>query len=98
MKTKFNQFLNESKEPIIEIEETTDERSPKKNKTYSVSYQLDTEDGFVDISGSLIIKNTGRNDEYFFEPDYFIDEYSEDYYDNNWEEIEEEIIRNTDKL
>lgn len=56
-----------------------------------VNYQLLVDDNLVEIEGT--INNTHNNLE--FEPTYFSDSFSELYFDNNWEDIEQQIL---DKL
>ena len=46
--------------------------------------------GNIGFDGSL--KKNKNSGEYEFEPDYFEDKESENYYDENWEEIGEEIL------
>lgn len=48
--------------------------------------------GDIGFDGTLIKYHSGRAEEYEFEPSYFDDKESEDYYDNNWEKVEEEIL------
>ncbi len=63
---------------------------------FDVICQIKDEGREYEISGSLVPYNTGRCEEYEFEPSYFIDSETEEYYDNNWEEIEKEILDNFD--
>lgn len=69
-----------------------DEKNDKECDGYDVVYTRNINDSTYTIYGSLIPYNTGRMTDYKFEPDDFEDQESEDYYDNNHEEIEEEII------
>lgn len=69
-----------------------DENGNKDCDGYDVVYSKTIDDVTYIIYGSLIPYNTGRMTDYKFEPDDFEDQESEDYYDNNHEEIEEEII------
>ena len=64
----------------IEYDEDTD--------TYEVEYEFDD----YEIEGVLEKYYTGRGDDYKFVPSYFEDEESEKYYDENWEDIEGEIL------
>ena len=64
----------------IKIEEDGD--------NYEVNYQFDD----YEISGVLQKYYTGRANEYEFQPSWFADEESEKYYDENWEDIEDEIL------
>jgi hypothetical protein len=91
-------FLNEdnhSEETSIEIDEIeNDERNPRriKNQEYSVSYNKKVDGESIEIEGTLVPYNSGRTVNFKFEPDSFSDDNSEKYYDENWEEIEEEIL------
>lgn len=79
----------------IQIEVLEDERSPKRRKSpeYSVNYQKEIDGELFEIEGTLKPKNIGRSVEYYFEPDDYTDRASEDYYDENWEDIEDEILK-----
>ena len=44
------------------------------------------------MRGVLNPYNSGRSEEFNFEPEYFMDDDTEEYYDNNWEDIEEQIL------
>lgn len=92
MKTKFNEFLFEDVTPDISIEEYSDERSPKSEKLYEVNYQIEVDGGLVEIEGKIKKIGTGRSDEYEFDPNYFSDSFSEKYWDENWENIQQQII------
>ena len=71
-----------------------DERRPqgKSKPTYSVEYVYREGDSMIQFSGSLNPYHTGRDTEYEFEPSWFQDDESEQYYDENWEEIEDQIL------
>lgn len=91
------QSLNENLEPNntkIEINPIEpDERSHQKQmKSYQVNYQIIVNGQLMEIDGILNPYNTGRNTEYKFEPSNFLDDETEQYYDNNWENIESEIL------
>ncbi|MFW6225715.1 MAG: hypothetical protein ACOC3V_01990 [bacterium] len=92
MKTKFSDFLFENTTPNISIDDDIDERSPKSKKIYDVNYQLETDEGLVEIEGVIISTDTGRINGYSFEPSYFTDDYSEEYWDENWEDVERQIL------
>ena len=47
---------------------------------------------FLEIEGRLNTYNTGRCEEYSFEPDWFSDAEAEEYYSNNWEAIEKIVL------
>jgi hypothetical protein len=64
----------------IEIEEDRD--------GYEVNYQFDD----YEITGVLEKYYTGRGNDYKFIPSYFADKGSEDYYNDNWEDVEDEIL------
>lgn len=80
------------KEFFDEIEIDGDEKSG-----YSVHLEKTLDNGEIfELDGELKPFNTGRAIEYEFEPDYVSDD---DYYDENWELIEEHILdKLTDKL
>lgn len=59
---------------------------------YDVYYVFQENDQMYQFSGRLIPYHSGRNGEYSFEPSWFADEDSENYYEDNWEMIEEQII------
>lgn len=89
--------LNEQREEsdtVIEITKVVpDERSSRKSKNkFHVNYQTTINDNLIEIEGTLIPYHTGRSMEYEFQPGYFMDEDTEQYYDENWEDIEEEIL------
>lgn len=71
-----------------------DERAPEKNSppTYSVDYVIGEELNMLQFTGTLKPYHTGRDTEYEFEPSWFQDDESEEYYSDNWEEIEEQIL------
>lgn len=46
----------------------------------------------IEITGVLTPYHSGRSIEYKFEPNNLSDDETELYYDNNWEQIEEEIL------
>ena len=85
---------------IINIEKETDERNSKGIK-YRVNYQKNidflvfkgmtiNQYFILEIEGYLNYSQKSKN--YTFDPFYFSDYNSQDYYDKNWEEIEQEII------
>lgn len=86
--------LTESESPFIDISEVEpDPRDPRnKAKRYNVNYQIDIEGHTIEITGTLNPYNTGRSTEYEFEPDAFIDDVADEYYSNNWEDIEKNIL------
>jgi hypothetical protein len=57
-----------------------------------VNYSFLLAGDIKEIEGTLNPYHTGRDTEYEFEPSYFADKETEDYYGENWEEIEDEII------
>jgi hypothetical protein len=79
--------------PTIEITPVEqDERSGKKQiNAYNVNYQKNVEGELIEIEGTLTPHHTGRSIEYGFEPGYFTDPTAENYWDENWETIEDEI-------
>lgn len=84
----------ESDVDITITRDETDERRPerKSKPTYSVEYVYREGDSMIQFSGSLKPYHTGRDTEYEFEPSWFQDDESEDYYGKHWEEIEDEIL------
>jgi len=86
--------LNENTTVLIE-EDEEDERSNKKSKdkVYNVTYTYELDGDVKEIEGKLKPYNSGRSVDYEFEPDYFTDEEVESFYDNNWEDIQEEIMK-----
>jgi hypothetical protein len=80
----------------IEItEQYNDERGNKKNttKSYDVNYLVNFPNKeFIELTGTLKPYHTGRDYDYKFEVDYFADQEEENYYDENSEKIENEIL------
>lgn len=74
-----------------EVEELEIEFEKEGNQT-KVEYSIKINGNEYEISGKIVPYNTGRSEEYEFEPDYFEDKESERYYNDNWEKIEEQII------
>jgi hypothetical protein len=90
-----NEFITEKLDnKEIEIKKIEqDERSNKKSKSeYSVNYQITIDGILYEVDGILKSYNTGRDQEYEFEVGYFIDKESEKYWEDNWTDIEEEIL------
>jgi hypothetical protein len=58
----------------------------------NVNYSLNLGSEIIEIEGTLRPYNTGRCIDYEFEVGTFTDDISEGYWDENWEEISEEII------
>jgi len=79
--------------PTIEI--TPNEQDPRNPRqgdtTYHVNYQKTVNGELIEIEGDLKPFHTGRNIEYGFEPGYFTDKVAENYWDQNWEAVEDEI-------
>jgi len=99
----FKQSINENIEQNnvkIEIKKSdSDERSNKKQPNkFHVNYQINVNGKLIEIEGSLNPYHTGRSEEYNFEPDYFMDNETEQYYDNNWEKIQDEILNQFNKM
>lgn len=94
---KLEDFLNEEIEytenAIIEIEkEDDDERAPRrKNPKYHFSYLKEIDGETIEFDGSIDFVDTGRSKELHIEADWFADDESENYYDENWEDISDEI-------
>ena len=47
----------------------------------------------IEIEGTLIPYNTGRSEEYEFNTSYFLNKESEEYYNDNWEVLEQEVLK-----
>ncbi len=78
-----------NQEPEITIVKSEmDERGKKKAQTYDVYYEILG----IEIEGKLIPYESGRETAYKFEEAYFEDKQSEEYFDNNWEDIEKQIL------
>ena len=79
--------------PIIEITPVEPDYRSGKNepKRYSVNYQKEVNGELIEIEGTLSPHHTGRAVEYGFEPATFTDEVSGNYWNANWEAIEDEI-------
>jgi len=89
---KFENFINTDATIEITPQEIDErgERGKYTHKRYNVIYLID-EHG-IEITGTLIPYGTGRTIDYEFEPDKFLDSESRKYWDNNWEDVEEEIL------
>jgi hypothetical protein len=61
---------------------------------FYVNYLINYKFGFIEIDGYLKPYNTGRGDDYEFHPDINNDDDNEaqEYYDENYEDIEQEIL------
>lgn len=59
--------------------------------SYQVYYSKEVNGILVEIEGTLSPHHTGRSIEYGFEPGYFDDQENQQYWDANWETIEDEI-------
>lgn len=57
-----------------------------------VNYQITIDGKLTEIEGILNQLGTGRSEEHEFEPTYFMDDETEQYYNNNWEKVEDEIL------
>lgn len=87
-----NDFLNESIEDIQDIKNIKIEIIKEDIGKYSVNYQITIDGNDIEIEGNLNSYNSGRAEEYKFEVDTFIHEEDEEYYNNNWEDIEDQIL------
>lgn len=98
LKKLVEQVMHESSASTgVEItitKDEVDERRPEKHKEprYSVDYSYTEGDSMIQFSGSLNPYHTGRAYEYEFEPTWFQDDESEQYYSEHWEDIEDEIL------
>ena len=59
---------------------------------FHVNYQITIDGKLIEIEGILNQLGTGRSEEHEFEPTYFMDDETEQYYNNNWEKVEDEIL------
>ena len=59
---------------------------------FYVNYQITIDGKLIEIEGILNQFGTGRSEEHEFEPTYFMDDETEQYYNNNWEKVEDEIL------
>jgi hypothetical protein len=94
VKSVLKEFISENFDtPIIEITPVEpDYRSGKSEpQIYHVRYEKNVEGELIEIEGSLKPYHTGRAVEYGFEPDYFAEPQNEQYWDENWEAVEDEI-------
>lgn len=88
MLVKFNEFVNEAKANIsIDVDDSDEDEI-----RVDVNYQTKHEGNLVEIEGELTVYDTGRSGEYEFEPGQFVDRESEEYWEQNWENIEKEIL------
>ncbi len=97
IKSNLKKILKENTEDsnidIVITKIEPDERgSRKQREKYHVNYQITIDGNLMEIEGELNPYYTGRDVEFSFEPDYFMDEESEKYYDDNWEDIETQIL------
>ena len=91
-----NESVSHEEGTIIEIKIIKgDERAPKSNKkpNYTVNYQKNIDGETIEFDGTLKPYDSGRSVDYNFEVDFFTDDNSENYYDENWEDVEEEILK-----
>jgi hypothetical protein len=87
-------ILNEEgDQAIIEISPVEPDYRSGKNEPqkYAVNYQKEVNGELIEIEGTLNPHHTGRAVEYGFEPGYFTDQVAENYWNENWEAIEDEI-------
>ena len=61
------------------------------SEKYKVNYRLETIDGLVEIQGVLEVSNDAVMN-IKFTSTHFLDDLSESYYDDNWQDIYECII------
>jgi hypothetical protein len=59
---------------------------------FYVNYLVNYKFGFIEIDGYLKPYNTGRGGDYEFHPEINDDDEAQEYYDENWETIEQEIL------
>lgn len=96
----YSDFMSEDLEPYettssdeleISIEAEKDSKGIETG-----SYDVEYKRGDIEISGQLVAYDTGRTENLSFEPSHFVDKASEEYYDANWEDIEEDIKKHLD--
>lgn len=90
---RFNEFVNESayadNDPDIIIELNLDANGqPSEPPIYNVNYAITIDGEPLEITGHVFNIN-GNNK---FEPDSFLDQDSESYWDENWETISDQIL------
>ncbi|MCK9417611.1 hypothetical protein M0Q97_13295 [Candidatus Dojkabacteria bacterium] len=91
-----NDFLNENIDDSMlpsnleNDENITIDITKINKKQYFVNYQITVDGDIIEIEGKLTQYDSGRAKEFKFEPDYL--ENVEEYYDENWEKIEDEIL------
>ena len=62
-------------------------------KKKEVTYE-DTVDGLdIEIEGIMRKEYDGRASFYTFEPDWFVSKEARDYYDENWENVQDAILQ-----
>lgn len=88
---KYLKKFNESDETTVITITKQDSDDRNQLNELNVNYQTRVDGEDLEIDGSLKSFYTGRSTEYDFEPSNFGSKKSEEYYDNNWEDIEEEI-------
>lgn len=96
----FTEYIKENAQPVnnnVKIEITKiepDERSNMKSiERYDVNYQITIGGNLIEIDGTLEPYNTGRSTEFKFVPGHFADIETEKYHNDNWEQIESEILK-----
>lgn len=96
IKTTFGDFIFENNEanahPVISVTKCDD------GENYDVMYTITTGLDTYEFSGKLTPYDSGRSIDYEFNPNQFVDDESEVYYDENWESIEDEILKALDDL
>jgi hypothetical protein len=88
----FKKFNESVSNVTIDINlKDADERSPlKKDPIYDVIYSFNLNSELLELSGYL---TKGPSGNYEFDPSWFSDNEAENYYDDNWDKIEEEILQ-----
>ena len=89
--------MSESLNENVKIEITSNEldgrSNIKQNKTFNVFYTFTLNGEEKEITGTLQPYNTGRMIDYEFDSNWFTDDETEKYYDENWEDIRDEILK-----
>jgi hypothetical protein len=61
-------------------------------RDFKVNFKAIRDDDIFEIEGSLVPFDDGRKIDYKFDPSYYSDKKAESFFEENWEDIEDEII------
>jgi hypothetical protein len=87
-----NEFSGAEPKIRITLVEPDYRKNLNEPQKYHVNYQIEVNDRLVELEGTLSPFNNGRSIEYTFEPDYFTANEDEVYFEENWEDIEDQIL------